>query len=65
MSPPLWEAPVVTPVGNHHRASLQELIEQPGSFMEFSFVQEWVDFDVEMRHFIVEADGFLSYPSIC
>jgi len=41
--------------------SLTDLAEQPGSFMEFVFVQEWVDFDVEMRHFIVEAD--LSKPA--
>jgi len=41
-------------------SALVELVEQPGSFMEFCFVQEWVDFDVEMRHFIVEAD--LSKP---
>merc|ERR1719262_2050397 len=34
--------------------ALQHLSEQPGSYMESVFVQEWVDFDVEMRHFIVE-----------
>jgi len=40
--------------------SLTNLAEQPGSLVDLIFVQEWVDFDVEMRHFIVEAD--LSNP---
>lgn len=44
-------------------SALVELAEQPGSFMEFVFVQEWVDFDVEMRHFIVEPD--LHKPATC
>merc|ERR550514_1514473 len=35
-------------------AALSYLAEQPGSLMDFVFVQEWVDFDVEMRHFVVE-----------
>ena len=30
--------------------------EQADSEMEHVFVQEWVDFDVEMRHFVVDAD---------
>lgn len=38
------------------QTSLVQLIEQPGSLCDLAFVQEWVDFDVEMRHFIVEAD---------
>jgi hypothetical protein len=58
-----WEAMDVRSWSNKHQLSsgLQELVEQPGSYMEFCFVQEWVDFDVEMRHFVVEAD--LSKPS--
>lgn len=35
---------------------LEELTNQPGSLMDLVFVQEWVDFDVEVRHFIVEPD---------
>jgi len=58
-----WEAMDVRSWTNNKQLStaLQELIEQPGSFMEFAFVQEWVDFDIEMRHFIVEPD--LSKPA--
>jgi len=58
-----WEAMDVRAWQNKQQLSsaLQELIEQPGSFMEFCFVQEWVDFDVEMRHFIVEPE--LSKPA--
>lgn len=58
-----WEAMDVRSWTNKQQltGALGELIEQPGSFMEFCFVQEWVDFDVEMRHFIVEAD--LSKPA--
>eukprot|EP00746_Dinoflagellata_sp_MGD_P063420 gnl/MRDRNA2_/MRDRNA2_26639_c0_seq1.p1 gnl/MRDRNA2_/MRDRNA2_26639_c0~~gnl/MRDRNA2_/MRDRNA2_26639_c0_seq1.p1 ORF type:complete len:547 (-),score=65.41 gnl/MRDRNA2_/MRDRNA2_26639_c0_seq1:130-1551(-) len=40
--------------------ALTDLLEQPGSYAEQCFVQEWFDFDVEMRHFIVEPD--LSQP---
>merc|ERR1719337_344932 len=46
---------------NQLQEALVELAEQPGSLMEYVFVQEWVDFDVEMRHFIVEPD--LTKPS--
>lgn len=58
-----WEAMDVRAWRNKNELSnaLWELIEQPGSFLEFAFVQEWVDFDVEMRHFVVEAD--LSKPA--
>merc|ERR1712226_971141 len=35
---------------------LSSLSQQPGSLVDLVLVQEWVDFDVEMRHFIVEAD---------
>jgi len=35
---------------------LSELAGQPGSLVDQVFVQEWVDFDVEMRHFVVEPD---------
>lgn len=28
----------------------------PGSLADQIFVQEWVDFEVEMRHFLVEVD---------
>jgi hypothetical protein len=57
-----WEAMDVRKWQNKQQLShaLWDLAEQPGSFMEFVFVQEWVDFDVEMRHFIVEPD--LSKP---
>merc|ERR1712187_1044421 len=36
--------------------ALPRLVEQPGSLVDFVFVQEWVDFDVEIRHFVVEPD---------
>jgi len=36
--------------------SLDSLAHQPGSLVDLVLVQEWVEFDVEMRHFIVEAD---------
>merc|ERR1712046_161348 len=32
---------------------LEELVQQPGNIMDFCHVQEWVDIDVEMRHFVV------------
>jgi len=53
-----WEAMDVRSWQNKQQLShaLWDLAEQPGSFMEYVFVQEWVDFDVEMRHFIVEGD---------
>eukprot|EP00928_Gymnodinium_smaydae_P061621 TRINITY_DN45662_c0_g1_i1.p1 TRINITY_DN45662_c0_g1~~TRINITY_DN45662_c0_g1_i1.p1 ORF type:complete len:538 (+),score=137.26 TRINITY_DN45662_c0_g1_i1:70-1683(+) len=38
------------------QGALTSLIEQPGSLVEQCFVQEWVDFDVEIRHFVVEPD---------
>jgi hypothetical protein len=58
-----WEAMDVRSWTNKSQlsAGLTELIEQPGSFMEHVLVQEWVDFDVEIRHFVVEAD--LSKPA--
>mmetsp|Transcript_22836 Transcript_22836/g.53392 ORF Transcript_22836/g.53392 Transcript_22836/m.53392 type:complete len:567 (-) Transcript_22836:209-1909(-) len=53
-----WEAMDVQAWKNAQdlTSALAYLGEQPGSFLEFVFVQEWVDFDVEMRHFVVEAD---------
>lgn len=53
-----WEAMDVRAWRNKFEltAALSTLSEQPGSLMDFVFVQEWVDFDVEMRHFVVEAD---------
>jgi len=36
--------------------ALTSLIEQPGSLVDQVFVQEWVDFEVEMRHFLVDVD---------
>jgi hypothetical protein len=38
------------------RKALAYLGEQPGSYVDQVFCQEWVDFDVEMRHFVVEPD---------
>eukprot|EP00392_Amoebophrya_sp_AT5.2_P000143 g143.t1 len=32
---------------------IEELVQQPGNLSEFVHVQEWVDIDVEMRHFVV------------
>lgn len=57
-----WEAMDVTSWKNklELQNALSSLGEQPGSLVEQVFVQEWVDFDVEMRHFIVESD--LSNP---
>ncbi|CAE8651972.1 unnamed protein product, partial [Polarella glacialis] len=53
-----WEAMDVTAWTNKQELtnSLAALGEQPGSLVDLVFVQEWVEFDVEMRHFIVEAD---------
>lgn len=53
-----WEAMDVQSWTNKHQLqmSLSNLSEQPGSLVDLVFVQEWVDFDVEMRHFIVEPD---------
>lgn len=36
--------------------ALVPLAQQPDSNVDMVFVQEWVDFDVEIRHFIVEPD---------
>jgi len=51
-----WEAMDVRAWTNSQVLSdaLAQLVEQPGSNVDLCFVQEWVDFDVEMRHFIVE-----------
>lgn len=53
-----WEAMDVTAWRNKQdlTSALSSLAEQPGSLVDLVFVQEWVDFDVEMRHFIVEPD---------
>lgn len=32
-------------------------MQQPGNLMEYCLVQEWVDIDVEMRHFVVFPRG--------
>jgi hypothetical protein len=57
-----WEAMDVQAWRNKQelQTALSHLIEQPGSAVDLCFVQEWVEFDVEMRHFIVEPD--LSNP---
>eukprot|EP00405_Crypthecodinium_cohnii_P021082 CAMPEP_0206480434 /NCGR_PEP_ID=MMETSP0324_2-20121206/37327_1 /ASSEMBLY_ACC=CAM_ASM_000836 /TAXON_ID=2866 /ORGANISM="Crypthecodinium cohnii, Strain Seligo" /LENGTH=557 /DNA_ID=CAMNT_0053957291 /DNA_START=86 /DNA_END=1756 /DNA_ORIENTATION=+ len=51
-----WEAMDVTAWRNRGELTraLASLGEQPGSLVDLVFVQEWVEFDVEMRHFIVE-----------
>jgi len=36
--------------------SLDALSQQPGSLVDLVLVQEWVDFDVEMRFFVIEPD---------
>lgn len=58
-----WEAMDVRSwtTGKALGTALTDLIEQPDSQLESCFVQEWVDFDVEIRHFIVEPD--LAKPS--
>lgn len=60
-----WEAMDVQSWTNRHQlqSALSSLSEQPGSLVDLVFVQEWVDFDVEIRHFVVEAD--LSNPQTC
>jgi len=57
-----WEAMDVQSWRNKQELqnALMTLVEQPGSLVDLVFVQEWVDFDVEIRHFVVEAD--LSRP---
>jgi len=51
-----WEARDVMSWTNTEeiKQALQYLGEQPGSHMDSVFIQEWVDFDVEMRCFVVE-----------
>lgn len=53
-----WEAMDVQSWRNKQdlERSLSSLAEQPGSNVDQVFVQEWVDFDVEIRHFVIEAD---------
>jgi len=53
-----WEAMDVQAWRNKQEltTALASLGEQPGSLVDFVFVQEWVDFDVEIRHFMVEPD---------
>merc|ERR1712232_274904 len=53
-----WEAMDVQVWSNPSEleTSLGNLAHQPGSLVDLVLVQEWVDFDVEMRHFIVEPD---------
>jgi len=53
-----WEAMDVQAWTNPFQLekALSSLIEQPGSLMDYCIVQEWVDFDVEIRHFVVEPD---------
>ncbi|CAE7029019.1 unnamed protein product [Symbiodinium natans] len=53
-----WEAMDVTAWKNKEELELAlcELSEQPGNLCDQIFVQEWLDFDVEMRHFVVEAN---------
>lgn len=60
-----WEAMDVTAWRNKQEltAALVQLTEQPGSLVDLVFVQEWVEFDVEMRHFVVEPD--LLRPETC
>ncbi|CAD7969549.1 unnamed protein product [Amoebophrya sp. A120] len=41
-------------------SGLEELVQQPGNLSEFVHVQEWVDIDVEMRHFVVLPTGHKS-----
>jgi len=57
-----WEAMDVQSWKNKQelQTSLAQLAEQPGSNVDFIFCQEWVDFDVEIRHFLIEPD--LSKP---
>lgn len=53
-----WEAMDVQSwrTKNELQASLTQLLEQPGSLVDLCLVQEWIDFDVEIRHFVVEPD---------
>lgn len=53
-----WEAMDVQAWKNKQELerALVSLVEQPGSMVDQIFVQEWVDFEVEMRHFFVEVD---------
>lgn len=54
-----WEAMDVNHWSNPTQlaASLEEIVQQPGNLMEYCLVQEWVDIDVEMRHFVVFPRG--------
>eukprot|EP00404_Azadinium_spinosum_P001284 CAMPEP_0180434450 /NCGR_PEP_ID=MMETSP1036_2-20121128/9961_1 /TAXON_ID=632150 /ORGANISM="Azadinium spinosum, Strain 3D9" /LENGTH=605 /DNA_ID=CAMNT_0022440323 /DNA_START=66 /DNA_END=1883 /DNA_ORIENTATION=+ len=52
-----WEAMDVMPWRDQRQlqAALSSLAEQPGCHTDSVLVQEWVDFDVEMRVFVVDA----------
>merc|ERR1712232_143948 len=53
-----WEAMDVQAWRNKRELErgLVSLAEQPDSLVDCVYVQEWVDFDVEIRHFVVEPD---------
>jgi hypothetical protein len=53
-----WEAMDVQSWRNKQELerALASLAEQPDSLVDVVYVQEWVDFDVEIRHFVVEPD---------
>jgi hypothetical protein len=53
-----WEARDVMSWTNidEIKKALAYLGEQAGSHVDHVFLQEWVDFDVEMRHYVVEPD---------
>lgn len=57
-----WEAMDVRAWVDEHELAqhLVQLADQPGNYADHVFVQEWVEFDVEMRHFVIEAN--LSNP---
>jgi len=51
-----WKAQDVVFFGSPEELGdrMQEMLDCPGCTAQSCIVQEWVDFDVEMRHFIVE-----------
>lgn len=61
-----WEAMDVVKWNNPQqlRSGIDDLVNQPDNWMDFLLVQEFIDFDVEMRHYVVSPTGHEITPPI-
>jgi len=61
-----WEAMDVLKWTNLQqlRGGINDLINQPDNWMDFVLVQEFIDFDVEMRHYVLSPTGHELTPPI-